>query len=264
MLVIHDRTKDHIHSPRGYAKGYVERDYKVYPEEMLAPPSEIPLIPRSDWQAIIQEQEEQQSSLEHIWRRRYGSNVSRAYLDQNGQGFCWAYSVSHTVMMARCRDNQELKRLSAHAVACKVMNFQDRGGWCGLSAQFIRQNGCPTVDSWKEKSMSRQYDTDETWKEAAHYKISEDYVDLTRDVWGQNLTYDQVITCLLMNIPCALDFNWWRHSVCGVRAVWLDGQAVPRIMNSWVGFGEDGFATLQGNRAIPNGAVGTRGVIVNS
>lgn len=263
MFVIHDRTKDHIHSPRSYVKGYVERDYKVYPKEMFAPPSEIPLIPRSDWQAIIQEQEEQQSSLEHMWRRTYGNNVRRAHLDQNGQGYCWAYSVSHTIMMARCRDNQPPKRLSAHAVACKIKNFRDQGGWCGLSAQFIRENGVPTVETWKEKSMSRQYDNPETWNEAQQYKITEDYVDLTRDVWGQNLTYDQVITCLLMNIPCALDYNWWGHSVCGVRAKWVDGQACPVIINSWQDWGEDGFAVLQGQRAIPNGAVATRGVIVN-
>lgn len=261
MFIIDDSTKSHIHSPRTKAKGYVERDYNQYPEEMFAPPEEIPLIPRSDWQAIIEEQEEQESSLEHIWRRTYKNEVRRAHLDQNGQGYCWAYSTAHTIMFARIRDNQEPKRLSAHAVACKIKGFKDEGGWCGLSAEYARKNGYPTVETWKEKSISRQYDNPATWKEAEKYKVTEDYVDLTRPVWGQNLTYDQVITCLLMNIPCALDFNWWAHSVCGVRAVWLDGQAWPKIMNSWAGWGEDGFGVLQGNRAVPNGAVATRAVI---
>lgn len=263
MLTITDSTRQHIHSPRSYAKGYVERDYKLYPKEMFSPPSEIPLIPRSDWQAIIQEQEEQQSSLEHIWRRVHGSKIKSAHLDQNGQGYCWAYSVTHSIMIARARDNQEPKRLSAHGVACKVKNFKDEGGWCGLSADFIRNNGVPTVETWKEKSMSRQYDNPATWEEASKYKITEDYVDLTIDVWGQNLTYDQTITCLLMNIPCALDFNWWGHSVCGVRAVWKDGQAIPRILNSWAGWGDDGFGDLQGQRGIPDGGVATRGVVVS-
>lgn len=263
MFVINDSTRDHIHSPRTKAKGYVERDYREHPQEMFAPPSEIPLIPRSDWQAIIEEKKEQKSSLEDLWRDQYRSNVSNAHLDQNGQGYCWAYSVVHSIMVARVRDRQAPKRLSAHAVACKIKGFRDQGGWCGLSAQFIRRNGCPTVETWKEKSMSREYDNPETWEEAAQYQITEDYVDLTRDVWGQNLTYDQVITCLLMNIPCALDFNWWGHSVCGVSVDWVDGQAVPVILNSWRGWGEDGFARLQGQRAIPNGAVATRGVTIN-
>lgn len=257
MFTIDDSTKQHRHSPRLYRKGYVKRDYAIYPEEMFASPEEIPLIPDNEWQARIKEQEEQESSLEHMWRRK-----NLKHLDQNGQGFCWMYSVCHTVMMAMVRDNQEVKRLSAHAAACKVKNFRDEGGWCGLGAKFLRENGCPTVETWKEKSMSRQYDNPATWEEASKYKITEDYVDLTRDVWGQNLKYNQVITCLLMNIPCALDFNWWGHSVCGVRAVWKNGRAVPRILNSWAGWGDNGFSDLEGSRAVPDGAVATRSTIV--
>jgi len=263
MYIINDSTKSHVHSPRSCAKGYVERDYDQYPLEMYAPPTEIPLIPRSEWQGIIQERKERGMGLRAIWERRYGSNVGSAHLDQNGQGYCWSYSVAHTVMFARVRDNQEPKRLSAHAVACKIKNFKDEGGWCGLSAQFYRENGCPTVDTWKEKSMSKQNDNPATWEEASQYRITEDYVDLTRPVWGQNLTFDQVITCLLMNIPCALDFNWWGHSVCGCDVDWVDGEATPEILNSWRDWGDNGFAKLQGSRAKPNGAVATRGIVVN-
>lgn len=259
MFIIDDSTKDHVHSPRTRAKGY---DPSQVVKEMFAPPEEIPLIPRSDWDAIIDEQEEEESSLEHIWNRTWASNVSNAHLDQNGQGFCWAYSTAHSIMFARIRDNQEPLRLSAHAVACKIKGFRDQGGWCGLSAQFARENGFPTVATWKEKSMSREYDNPTTWEEARKYRITEDYVDLTRDVWGQNLTFDQVATCLLMNIPCPVDFNWWGHSVCGVRLMRIErGSYGIRIMNSWKGWGENGFATLQGNRTIPNGAVATRAVI---
>lgn len=263
MFVINDSTKDHIHSPRNRAKGYVERDYNEHPVEMFAAPSDIPLIPRSEWHARIEEQEEQESSLEHIWRRLYGSNVGTAHLDQNGQGFCWAYSSVHSIMFARARDNQEPVRLSAHAVACKIKKFQDKGGWCGDSAQFIRDNGCPSVATWKEMSMSREYDTPRAWEEATKYKIIEDYVDLTRPVWGQNLTYDQVITCLLMNIPTPVDINAWGHSICAVRAIMVDGEVLPRICNSWRGWGEDGFAVLQGKYTVINGAVATRAVVMN-
>ena len=266
MFIINDYTREHIHSPRSRAKGYVERDYSKHPVEMFAPPEEIPLIPRSEWQARIQERKEQKSGLKDLWLRYFRSkNVDPdiAHLDQNGQGFCWAYSCGHALMATMVRDNQEVRRLSPHAVACKIKNFKDEGGWCGLSAQFVRKNGMPTVATWKEKSMSRSNDTDATCEEAAKLKITEDYVDLTIDVWGQNLTYDQVITCLLMNIPVQVDFNWWGHSVCGMDVDWVDGEAVPIILNSWQGWGEFGFATLQGKRAIPDGAVATRTVIVS-
>lgn len=252
-MIINDSTSNDILFPPECARGYVERDYSLYPQEMFSAPSEIPLIPRSDWQGIIEEQEEQQSSLEHIWRKK-----GLKHLDQNGQGFCWAYSCGHALMMCLARDNQPVPRLSPHAVACKIKNFRDEGGWCGLSAQFVKENGMPTVETWAEKSMSRQYDNQRTWDEAKKYRIVEDYVDLTRPVWGRNLTYDQVISCLLQNIPIQLDFNWWGHSVCGVRAVWLDGAAVPRILNSWANWGKQGFADLQGKRGIPDGAVATR------
>ena len=258
-MIIDDDTPIEEHSPDGVVKGYVERDYSKHPREMFAAPTEISLIPEHEWEAIIKQQEEEQSSLEHIWLRS-----GQQHLDQNGQGFCWAYSVAHTIMMARARDNQSPVRLSAHGVACKIKGFRDEGGWCGLSADFARKNGYPTVEEWKEKSMSRQYDTPETWDKAKKFRITEDYVDLTRDVWGQNLTFNQVITCLLRNIPCALDFNWWGHSVCGVRAVIVErGQVGIRILNSWYGWGEQGFGTLVGSRSIPNGAVATRQVFVN-
>lgn len=259
-LIIHDTTPDHVHSPRMTAKGY---DPSTVVKGMFASPKEIPLIPRSEWQARIQERKLQGLGLEAIWRRKFGSSVGTAHLDQNGQGFCWAYSTGHAIMFTRVRDGQEAKRLSPHAVACKIKNFKDQGGWCGLSAQFARENGYPTVDTWKEKSMSRQYDNATTWNEAKQYRITEDYVDLTVNVWEENLTYDQYITCLLMNLPVQSDFNWWGHSVCSVDVDWLDGEAVPRIINSWAGWGEEGFATLQGKRAIPDGAVSTRGVVYN-
>lgn len=257
MFIINDTTKDHIHSPRPYGKGYVERDYDEYPADMFAPPSDIPEIPQSDWDAIIDEQEAEESSLEHIWHRK-----GYQHLDQNGQGYCWAYSGATAIMAARARDNQPYERLSAHAVACKIMDFKDKGAWCGLSAKFFEEHGCPTVKTWPEKSMSRSHDTAATWEEAKRFKVTENYVDLTVSVWDRNLTFKQVASCLLQNIPVQVDFNWWAHSVCAVRLMRIErGSYGFRIINSWPRWGDKGFATLQGNRTIPDGAVATRTVI---
>lgn len=257
MFIIDDSTKDHIHSPRSMGKGYVERDYEIYPIEMFAEPKEIPLVPSSDWDAIIDEQEEQESSLTHIWHRK-----GYQHLDQNGQGFCWAYSGAHAIMATRARDNQPYERLSAHAAACKIMDFKDKGAWCGLSSKFYGEFGCPTVKTWPEKSMSRAHDNPGTWEEAKRFQITENYVDLTRPVWGQNLTFDQVASCVLNNIPAQVDFNWWGHSVCAMRLKRIErGSYGLEIVNSWLKWGDRGFATLQGNRTIPDGAVATRAVI---
>lgn len=259
-MIIDDSTSNDILFDKNFARGAEPRDFNTDPPAMFSPPSEAELIPESEWDARIDEQEEKQTSLEHLWRRYWKDSVQDAHLDQNGQGFCWAYSTAHSIMMALVRDNQPCPRLSAHAVACKIKGFQDQGGWCGQSAEFARKYGYPTVATWKEKSMSRQYDTEETWNEAKTYQIKEDYVDLAPSHWYyQNLTRNQLATMLLRNLPCPTDWNFWGHSVCAVRWVRIErGVYGPRILNSWAGWGKQGFADIIRQNGTPNSAVCTR------
>lgn len=215
--------------------GLVKRDWSIYPAKMFGHlPSTMPIIPRSEWDARFDEQEKEQSSLKHL-RMRTGPNGSHIpSLDQNGQGYCWAYSTVMGMILTRVKNNQPYVRLSAHAVGCKVKGFRDQGGWCGLSAKFVRENGCPSVALWPEKSMSRTHDKPETWANAALHKVTEDYADLTLPVHAQNMTEDQVATCLFHNQPCSLDWDEWGHSVCGIRWCRVEaGSWTPEIINSW-------------------------------
>lgn len=255
-FIIDESTDNDRLFPPGVGRGY---DPNQVVPCMFAPPSEMPLIPRSEWSDRIKEQEKEQSSLWHL-RQRAANGQQMPTLDQNGQGFCWAYSVTRCVMYDRAKANLPYKRLSAHAVACKVKNFRDEGGWCGLSAQFIRANGVPTTEHWAEKSMSRSNDNAATWQNAKLHRITEDWVDLASAVYDQNLTFDQVISCLLSNIPCALDFNWWSHSVCGIQAVEPErGDFGIKIDNSWTdGWEDQGTGILRGSRAVPDGALAIR------
>jgi hypothetical protein len=70
-----------------YGKGYEERDYDLYPEEMMQHPSEMDLYDESEWDALYDSQEEQESSLEHIFLR--GGKPAFVNLDQNGHGYCF-------------------------------------------------------------------------------------------------------------------------------------------------------------------------------
>lgn len=232
--------------------GYVPRNYRTHPPQMFDPPSELKVYPRSEWSDRIKQKTQEKSWLTDL--RTWPS------LDQNGNGFCWAYSTTSCVMLNRSLMNQPYVRLSAHAVACKIKNFRDEGGWCGLSAKFQREQGCPSVEFWAEKSMSRSHDRPETWANAALHKVSEEWVDLTRDVWDQNLSFDIVATCLLNNVPVAVDFNHWSHSVCGIELVEVEpGSFGLKILNSWTdGWGERGTGILRGSKAIPDGAVAIR------
>lgn len=209
----------------------------------------------------------------NIERERYRGNVYCAGVPnhtlitrRNGSVLissnCWAHSTVHCVMITRARDNMPYVPLSAYAVAATIMSGRDEGGWCGLSAKFLREKGVPSQAIWPqgERTTWRNYDKPETWENAARHRVEEDWVDLTRQVYDQNLTFDQVASCLLCGIPCAVDFNWWGHSVCALDLVEVSkGSFGIRIWNSWSdAWGDRGMSVLQGKKAIPDGAVAIR------
>lgn len=259
--IIDDSTTFDRLVPTTHARGYVERDYAQYPAEMLAAPTDIKLIPRSEWSARIKERKQLKIGLRYVRETMDGGNP-HVSLDQNGQGYCWFYSGTHAVMYARGQAGMPYRRLSAHAGAWKIKGGRDEGGWCGLSAEFLAKNGCPTVAEWPEKSMSGRYDTAATWEAAKLNRVAEQVVDLTRAVYDRNLTFDLVVSLLLVNVPVQVDFNWWSHSVCAIDVDELEpGSFCPLIQNSWTDAWEDrGTAFLQGSRAIPDGAVATLSV----
>lgn len=251
-MVINDTTSNDVIYPADQMRGY---DPSQVMPQMFAPPAEIPMIPPSEYIPRIRDRKKYKTGLRDLFKAGKIGTVK----DQNGQGYCWAYSVVRGCEYVRAIMGLNHVPLSAHSVACKVKRFQDEGGWCGLSAQFVRANGVVPESLWPAKSMSHSYDTEANWAEAAKYAITEDYVDLTRPVYSQNLAIDQVISCLLQNIPVACDYNWWGHSVCIVDVDELDGEVVLDGDNSWTPqWGDNGTFRLQGNRRVPNGAVATR------
>lgn len=260
MLIIDEGTNLDVLHPPGMGTGLVERDYDEFPEEMFAPPSDIQLIPESEWSDRIKEQEAQKSSLKHIWSRaKNGSHPPNLY--QNGQGYCWSHSTTNAVMLARAVANMPYRELSAYHVAYICKGGRDQGGWCGESAKFIADVGVCEQRLWPQQRMQNM-DGAEVRQNAALHKITEEWRDLTRAIHGQRMTFAQVATCLLLNQPCALDFSWWGHSVCGVRLVEVErGSFGIEILNSWgSSWSDNGYGVLRGNRAVPNGAIGIRAI----
>ena len=266
-FIIDDTTPADVTHDPAFARGYVERDLLIDPPGMFADPTgTIPDMTYDEIAQRIKEQVEAESSLKHVRRR---ANI--ASLDQNGQGYCWAYSNGMVLIIGRARDGQPYVRLSPHAVACKIKNFRDEGGWCGLSAKFAREVGYPSEEFWPQKSMSRSHDNPATWANAALHKTSEEWVDLAKPVYDQNLTKKQVLTALVMNLPCSVDFNWWGHSVCALQAVVRGNRTTPvaqdfgiLILNSWTdGWGDKGEAELWDGKSVPDGAVCIRSSTVS-
>jgi hypothetical protein len=155
-------------------------------------------------------------------------------------------------------------------VAAKIKGWKDEGGWNPLSVEYAIKHGYPTVDKWPEKSMSRNYDTPETWAEAANYKIVDGWMDLQAAIYDRNMTFDQMMTCLLLRIPCPGDYNHMRHSVCVVDPVEVDSSLSlsnirrwgVRFWNSWTdNWGALGMGVLVGSKAVPDGATACKGVV---
>jgi hypothetical protein len=254
--------KDGAGSPVGY--GYVPRDFAVTPPNTFGSmPSEIQVYPDSDWDALYDEQEAQKSSLEHLYLSGSGGEPAFVNLDQNGHGYCWAYSAGTALMLARLRDNQPLVRLNPHSVAAIIKNGRDEGGWCGLSAEHIRRRGMAEEGNgpgqWPLHSRSLANDSPECRASSLKYTVTEDFVDLAKSVYDQNMTELQLATCLFNNLPGQVDFNHWSHSVGAVRWVRIErGSFGLLILNSWKGWGRHGLAVLQGSKRRPDGCVVTR------
>ncbi len=249
--------------PKDVSFGLVERDYDEFPEPMFAPPGDMALIPESEWDARYDEQEELKSSLEHLYLS--GPNGTPAFrnLDQGSEGYCWIYSVGHSIMMDRLRRNIPLVRLNPHSAGAIIKKGRNEGGWCGEGAQFSTDVGMAPEgngpNQWPAQSRSLKYDTPAMRAEMAKHRITESWMDLTRRVWDRNMTTAQVATCGFNNIPGPRDYNWWSHSVCGIRWVRISkGNWGQLILNSWLRFGRHGLAVLEGRKAICNGGLGIR------
>lgn len=257
MVKVNDKPKGH---------GLIPRDYSMYPPGYmgpLCPPMtavDMPLIPKSDWSARIKEMVETKSRLSDIRRNGLGPGKHIPSLDQGSSNFCWSHSATGAVFMLRAIANAPYLRLSAFAVACKVRNFANEG-WFGAGAlEYIIANGVPDVSVWPERSMARANDTAATWENAAANKVSESWMDVEPPVWDRDLSFAQVMTCLLSRIPVIGDFNWWRHSVLLLDPVEVEpGSFGVGMLNSWSDqWGDIGEAVLQGSKAIPDGATAPR------
>jgi hypothetical protein len=256
-------TDNNMLFPEGVTFGLVPRDYNQFPEPMFAPPSDMEIIPESEWDARFDEQEELGSSLEHIYLSGPNGTPAFRHLDQNGDGYCWIYSVGHSMMMDRLRRNLPTVRFNPHSAGAIIKRGRNEGGWCGEGAQFASEVGMAIEGNaqgqWPLHSRNMRLDNARLRTEMAKYKIEEDWVDLTRQKYNRNLTLSQVATCGFNNIPGPRDYNWWRHSVCGIRWVRIErGSWGQLILNSWSRWGRHGLGVLRGKKAIPNGALGVR------
>ena len=260
-----------------FAMGLIPRNYLTMPVGSLegsvtfAQAADVPLIPMNEWPDRIAFKVTGKSQLSDI-RNTANNGQPIPSLDQNGRGYCWAHSATAAAILLRAVSGMPYVRLSAYAVACIIKNYRDQGGWGAQGLDFIRERGVPSVDYWPEKSVSPSNDKPETWENAARHKVSEGFIDLDAAQYDRRLTFQEVGTCLLCNIPVVSDFNWWGHSVCAMDLVDVEPTRAAtdprrygvRIWNSWRdSWGTNGTGVLTGSKAIPDGATAPRSIVLS-
>lgn len=237
-------------NPMGVGSGLVPRDFAVFPHKPLhgvgAVPSQIDVIPKSEWDAYYDEQEAKQSSLEHIFLR--GGKPAFVNLDQDGDGDCWAYSTGHSIMLHYLRHGMPVPRINPHFIATYLKRFN--GGWCGASMDVAMKIGCCEEGTgpkqWPLWSHDTRLLTPERMEAAKEHKVIEAYYDIAKPIYGQEMTDGQLTTMGFQNIPAPSDFNEMSHSMCQVRRVRIErGSWAPLILNSWKGWGRFGLGVLR-------------------
>lgn len=235
--------------------GLKPRDWKNFPCGSIPgiPKASIQKIPRTAWDAIIQEREERKALLSDIREKgKFGQRIPS--LDQNGRGYCWAHSTTSCALIIRAFEGQEFADLSAYSIACKIKGFRDEGGWNKESVDFFMKYGCMTSEDWPQRGTSRSLDTPAGWERAGRYKLVEIADDIDEGDFDMQMTY------ALLGICGPLDLNWWSHSICACDPVRIEaGHYGIRIWNSWGdSYGLNGMAVLAESKARNNGFIALR------
>ena len=243
--VIDDATMErHILVPEGFGTGL---DYSTRSTEGYAgvaepfPPSL--LIPRSEWQARIEEMEQQKSRLSDI--------ITQSGLppkNQQSTNYCWVNSPTHCIEIVRVAQNEPPVILSPASAGAQIKNYRNVGGWGREALEWIGEHGLVPVDKWPANAIDRQYATAENKQLALRYRQDR--------WWVLDGSLEQMISLLLHRIPGSAGLSWWSHQVSYIDPVWLDGDVAIRFRNSWGNDwpkpGAGGYSVLQGRRMYPD------------
>lgn len=235
IFVDHGTSSDLTH-PVNFGRGYAGRPPGYASKASQGLPSHL-MVPRSEYQARIQEIEERGLRMSE---RIIQENIPCK--DQNGTNFCFGNAPVHCIEIGRMIQNQTYVDLSAASVAAPLSNFRNNGGSGTEALEYIAENGVMTLDDYPLNVVNgRKYMTDEAKQRALAYRCTE---------WWELMSVDEMFSYLLRLLGAVSNgWPWWGHETTGVDVVWLDGEAALRGRNSWgMDYGHKGFFIVRGNR----------------
>lgn len=245
-----------LYGEEPHSFGCVERDFSVDPIEMRDAPDSMEVYDDKQAKEIYDEQMAKESSLLHMFLR--GGKPAFEFLDQDGFSDCWYHGPAHAFMLACMRDNEPIPRINA--VAGATLLGRTNGGWSGLAAKDLRENGAPLMGDgegeWPQWTRSTKYNTPSFKANRVKHKVLEDWYDMSSEVYDQELTKQQIVTCALNHSPSSGDWNKFGHAMGIPYVAYIDGKFHPINLNSWKQYGRFGLSVLY--NLWPNNCVSIR------
>lgn len=238
-----------------HGKGYEARDWEKEPygSNEFAKAFDLQVIPRSEWKERIQEMEAKKLRLSDV-RRVHGLKSS----NQGNTNYCWMHGVVNACRLRRAAMGLPYLDLSAASAAARRKGGANQGGWSSEAAGELAARGINLMSEWPANSRDvRQYDTAENRALAESRKLFE-FTELA------SRSFDQLMTCVLLQLPVGIGLNWWGHLVCAMDGLVLEsGGYGIRIWNSWAdSWGDNGESVLTESKATPGDAIAVRSVSV--
>jgi len=178
----------------------------------LAPPSDyempgvvasgapVQAIPYERWPELIRQQNEDESSLYHVWQR---SRIG--VLNQGQSKYCWAFSSVAGMMLQREMEGRPFRRLSPSSVAAPIVGYANRGYYIESALKGMRTQGVAS-DDFVPMLTTNSRDFKGGWREdAASNKIS-----MARSISRDHQTQGSM---LLLGYPLVASLDWWSHAI---------------------------------------------------
>jgi hypothetical protein len=196
--------------------------------------SQLPVIPRSDWAARIQQAEAERSMIKHLI-------ADLDPLDQNGKNSCASNSVTFALMAARRRMGEPDVLLSPGSIYGPITGGANVGTSLDDNCQQVATVGIASQSIVPPNAINPRTFPSQWQNDAASHKLT---------LWFDVGSIEEQITCAILGLPVAGGLSWWSHAVCQIGAsVLSDGTIVVDMINSWgKSYGDNGRFQLSLNR----------------
>lgn len=204
-----------------------------------------PIIPRAKWHERIIAQQGN-SLVDFVTQQNLFA------MDQNGLNYCWAYGTTRAYEISRLLTGCRHVPLAPESLAGPIVRWRNEGGYASEAFKGLESKGVCEA-SFLDQPHSRNPEKWKTgWQENALLHRSLNWYQI-------GSSFDEIISCLLCNLPVAAGLPWWGHLVCFLAPIILKDDSIGVIFqNSWGPWPSAekplGLGILTEKAAIPDGA----------